>query len=260
MSIETNSIFYFLDDDIDTTNQNLNFNEGGGELLAILEAGSYTHTDLETVIKTALDAAGALTYTVTFNRVARTFTIAATGTFSLLVSSGSQSGTTVFTLIGFTGADLTAASTYTGNTTSGDEYVPQFKLQGFVDKTDNQQKISPTVNESASGIIEVVAFGTRQLYELNIRFATDRDMSKTGTIINNSTGVADLRIFMQRIVNKVPFEFMKNTLARSTFDKVILESTPEDRNGTAYRLKELSIRGGPTGFFDTGLIRMRAIA
>ena len=39
----------------------------------------------------------------------------------------------------------------------------------------------------------------------------------------------------------------------------ILESTPEDDKGTAYKLKELSLGGGPTGFFDTGLLRLRVV-
>lgn len=259
MSIETFSIFYFLDEDIDSTNQNINFDEGGPELTAVLTPGSYSHEDLADQMKIAFDAAGALTYTVTFNRADQTYTIAATGTFALLVSTGSQVGTGPFTLIGFTGADRTGASTYTGNTTAGSVYEPQFLLQNFVDEDDNQQKIDPSVNESSDGIVEVVSFGTRQIYELSIRFATDRDVTKSGQIKNNATGVADLRTFMQRIIDKSPFEFMKNIAARTTFDKVILESTPEDSKGTAYRLKEMSLNGGPTGFFGTGLLRLRVI-
>ena len=259
MSIETFSLFYYLDEDIDGTNQNLNFDEGGSELTAVLTPGSYTHEALEAVLKTALEAAGALTYTVTFNRADQTFTIAASGNFSLLVSTGSQIGTGPFVLLGFTGADRTAAATYTGNNQSGSNYEPQFLLQSYVDSEDNQEKIDPTVNESSDGLVEVVAFGTRELFEMKIKFCTDRDVSKTGTIKNNATGVADLRAFMKRITNKVTFEFMKDIANRSTFSKVILESTPEDDKGTAYKLKELSLSGGPTGFFDTGLLVMRIV-
>ena len=176
-----------------------------------------------------------------------------------MIATGSQLGTSIFSLIGFTGADLSGASTYTGNNSSGDFYEPQYLLQDWVDKDDNQQKIDPSVNESATGVVEVVSFGTRELYELSIRFATDRDTSKTGVIKNNSSGVSDLRTFMQRITTKAPFEFMPNIAARSTFDKVILESTPEDPKGTAYKLKELSFQNGPTGFFDTGLLVLRSI-
>lgn len=260
MSIETFSLFYFLDEDIDTSNQNLNFTEGAGpELTAVLTPGSYSPGDLATVIKTAMDAAGALVYTVAFDRVLRKYTISTTSTFALLITSGSKIGTSPFSLMGFTGADVTGASTYTSNGNVGSEYIPQFKLQDFVDSDDSQAKISPTVNESSSGIIQVVAFGTRQIFEMNIKFATDRDVTTSGQIKNNPTGVADLRAFMQRIIDKVPFEFIPNIQSKTNFTKVLLESTPEDQKGTAYKLKELSIQGGPTGFFNTGLLLMRVV-
>jgi len=256
MSIETFSIFYF-GTEITEDNRNLNFDEGGPELSAVLEIGSHTHTELETVLTTALDAAGALTYTVTFNRTARTYTIAATGTFALLISSGSQIGTGTFTLLGFTGADVTGAATYTSNTTSAQIYEPQFKLQDYVSEDDQQEKIDPSVNEAATGDLEIIAFGIRKILDANIRFATNRDMSLTGVIKNNATGVADLRTFMQTIIDKGPFELMEDIGNRTLFKKVLLESTPESPQGTAYRLKELSMQNGPTGFFDTGLLRFR---
>lgn len=260
MSIETYSLFYYLDDDITTANQNIDFNEGGGELTAVLTPGTYTHTELATVIKTALDSAGGQTYTVAFNRTTRTYTISASSNFSLLVSSGTHIGTGPFTLMGFTGADLSGTNTYTSNVGAGSEYEPQFKLQGFVDADDNQEKIDASVNESSTGDIEVVSFGTRSIHEMNIRFATNKDVSKSGYIKNNATGVADLRSFMQKAITKAPFEFMPDIATKSSFDKVILESTPESGKGVGYKLKELSLNGGPTGFFETGTLRMRVIS
>ena len=186
MSLDSFSIFYYLDEDIGSTNQNLNFDEGGGELTAVLTPGSYTHAELATIVKTALDAAGGQVYTVAFDRTTRKYTISAPGTFDLLITSGSTIGTGPFTLLGFTGADVTGLTTYTSNTESGSEYEPQFKLQDFVDNGDNQQKIDASVNESASGLVEVISFGTRELFEMDIKFATDRDMTKAGFIKNNS--------------------------------------------------------------------------
>lgn len=259
MSIETYSLFYY-GMEITSSNQNLNFDEGGSELVAVIDPGGYTHTELATAIKTALDAAGALTYTVTFNRADRTYTIAATGSFSLLVSSGTQVGTGPFTLLGFTGADLTGAATYTGNTTAGSAYEPQFKFQSFVSNDDNQEKIDAQVNESATGDVEVISFGTREIMELNIKFATNRDMSASGWVKNNASGVSNLRSFMQFAIKKAPFEIMEDIATKSSYKKVILESTPESQSGTGYKLKELSLSGGPTGFFETGLIRLRVLS
>lgn len=257
--IDTYSIFYY-GIEIDTDNQNLNFNEGGSELTAVIDAGTYTHTDFATAIKTALDAAGALTYTVTFNRDDRTYTISAGSNFSLLVSSGSTVGSGPFSLIGFTGSDRTSASTYTGNTTSGSAYEPQFKFQSWVSDDDNQSKVDAQVNESANGEVEVVSFGSRKIIELNIKYATDRDVSKSGQIKNNASGVANLRSFMQFAIGKGPFELMEDISDRSTYKKVILESTPEDSKGTAYKLKEFSLNGGPTGFYETGVIKLRNLS
>lgn len=257
--IETYSVFYY-GIEITSSNQNLNFDEGGAELTAIISPGSYTHTEFATEIKTAMDAAGGLTYTVTFNRSDRTYTISAGSNFSLLVSTGSTVGSGPFTLMGFTGSDLTGASTYTGNTGSGSEYEPQFKFQNFVSDDDNQSKVDAQVNESASGQVEVVSFGSRKLMELNIKFATDSDVSKSGHIKNNATGVSDLRSFMQFAIGKGPFEIMEDIGDRSTYKKVILESTPESNNGVAYKLKELVFQGGPTGFFETGIIKLRNLS
>lgn len=259
MSIETYSIFYY-GIEIDTTNQNLNFDEGGSELTAVIDPGTYTHSDFATAIKTAMDAAGALTYTVTFNRNDRTYTISSTSNFSLLISSGSTVGSGPFTLMGFTGSDLTGGSSYTGNNPSGSVYEPQFKFQNWVSDQDNQSKVDAQVNESASGEVEVISFGSRKIIELNIKYATDRDVSKSGHIKNNPSGVANLRLFMQYAISKGSFELMEDIADRSTYKKVILESTPEDRKGTAYKLKEFSISGGPTGFYETGIIRLRNLS
>lgn len=259
MSIETYSLFYYISE-ITSSNNKMNFDEGGAELTATIEVGSYTPTDLATAIKTALDAAGALTYTVTFNRTSRTFTIASTSNFSLLVSSGSTVGSGPYALIGFTGSDRTLASTYTGDSSAGSQYEPQFKFQDFVSNDDWQEKIDAQVNESALGDVEVVSFGTRELIQMNIRFATDKDVSKSNWIKNNASGVSNLRSFMQFAITKAPFELMENIGDRATYKKVILESTPEDNKGTAYKLKELSLQGGPTGFFETGVIRLRVLS
>src|SRR6185503_364885 len=97
------------------------------------------------------DDVGALTYTVTANRSSRTITIATTSTFSLLVSSGTHTGTAPWSLMGFTGSDRTGASTYTGNAASGSEYRPQFLLQNYISSDDWQQAADASVNKTASG-------------------------------------------------------------------------------------------------------------
>lgn len=77
------------------------FNEGGGNLVATLAAGTYCHTDLSSIdlvgsgnytalgpaIKAAMDAAGGDTYTVTWTGTTPAYTIASSGTFYIYAPS-----------------------------------------------------------------------------------------------------------------------------------------------------------------------------
>lgn len=104
---------------IDATNNKLNFKESGGgaELTATIDSGTYSPATLAAAIKTALEAAGAATYTVTYSSATGKWTIATDGVFlSLLWSTGTDTATAVHTTIGFpSSADSTGATTYTGS-------------------------------------------------------------------------------------------------------------------------------------------------
>lgn len=86
--------------DIDSTNNKLDFDEGGSELTATLSSGTYTLSELATELKTQLDAAGAATYTVSVSSDDK-ITIAATSAFSLLPQTGTNGLVSVLPLIGF---------------------------------------------------------------------------------------------------------------------------------------------------------------
>jgi len=98
-------------------NDAIDFNEGGSELNATLDEDTYTASELCTEIDTQLEAAGAGSYTVTFNEITCKFTIVkASGTFQLLWNSGTNSATSAGDLLGFvTSADDTGALTYTAD-------------------------------------------------------------------------------------------------------------------------------------------------
>lgn len=76
-------VYESLSFDIDSTNNTISFDEGGATLTATISSGNYTLTTLAAEIKTQMDSAGALTYTVTANS-SGSMTIAATGAFTLL--------------------------------------------------------------------------------------------------------------------------------------------------------------------------------
>lgn len=238
MSLSTFSVFY-TNIVVSSENKYLNFDEGGGELTAILDPGTYTLTQIQLQLKTQLDAVGANTYLVDIDRDTRVLTISADGTFDLLTSSGSQNGTSIFDDIGFTQTtDLTGLTTYSGAIGAASEYVPQFIVQDYTKNNHYKEKISPTVNESASGRIQVVSFGTRTFFEMSFKFITDKAMDNK-VILNNPNGVADCVAFMDIAIEKGELEFMANKDDRATFETVILESTSVSSTGTGYKLKEL---------------------
>lgn len=87
--------------DIDATNNKLDFNEGGSELTATLSTNTYTIAALATEIKTQLDAAGALTYTVTLSDDNQMTISVASGSFSLLPETGTNRLVSILPIVGF---------------------------------------------------------------------------------------------------------------------------------------------------------------
>lgn len=241
---------------VTSDNVYLDFDEGSGEITATLNPGKYSLVDFAAEIKRALDNEGTLTYTVTIDRTIPALTISATGTFSLLVSTGSHFGQSVFSLAGFTGANRTGFATYTGAQT-GTIYKNQFKLQNYVTSEDLQSSIDASINEAANGNLEVVTFGTKSRVEFNLRLITNLTMD--GLLIkNNPTGVEEARQLMQYLVTKAPIEIMYDEDNEGTFETLILDSTPEDSKGTGYRLRELYDRNLPN-FYETGVLKFRVI-
>ena len=147
MAVGTFSVFYY-GYNIDANNKFFNFDEGGGELTAELTEGTYTLTEILVNLKTALDAVGTDTYSVTVDRSNRKITIASTGTFSILLGTGTQKGTSPYVLLGFTGtSDTASASSHTSSSASGSSFEPQFYIQDFTDDNDYQEKIDSKVQE-----------------------------------------------------------------------------------------------------------------
>lgn len=256
MSLTTRSKFYY-DYEVTSSNYQLDFDEGGSELTAELSIGSYSMTDFAQEIEDALNTAGALTYTVTVNRTTRVITIAAGSNFTLRISSGSHAGTTAYTLAGFTGANQTGSNSYSGAAT-GSVYAVQFVLQDYISSDDWVEAVEATVNKSASGKVEVVKFGDQNFVQMNIMYATSRNIGANSVIRYNATGHADLQDFMTYLITRGPVEFMPDEDTPATFQTLMLESTPDNSNGVGYKLKEMTGKNLP-GFYETGTLKMRVI-
>lgn len=140
--------------DVDSTNNEINFNEGAGGLTATVATGQYTLTALASAIKTALDSAGGLTYTVSVNSENK-ITISTTANFSILPKTGTSTAS-LLTEIGFSGyvedvtdltidasdfVDFTGASTYTGLVI---ETVDK-KVSLLVDNGSTTQSVTKTI-------------------------------------------------------------------------------------------------------------------
>lgn len=258
MSIFNTKSSFFYDFDISSDEIYIDFNEGGGELTATLDVGSYTAEGLATEIKTQMDSAGGLVYTVDFNRSTRKYTISSTSNFSILCNTGSNVSQGAYSVLGLGAADLSGASTYTAGSVAGSIYQPQYELQNYIGPDDNQRAVDETVNVSASGKVEVVTFGTQKFIEFNMMYITDVEQPSGGPIESNTSGHANARTFMQYLKQKKEFEFMPDRDTPDTYYTVILERTPESGNGTAYKLKPMYGAGLPS-YYETGMMTLRVI-
>jgi hypothetical protein len=244
--------------DVTTLNQYISFDEGAGEILAVIENGNYTLDEYCQAVQDAMNAVGGFTYRCSVTRSTGLITIStASSNFTLRTHSGSTTATAWF-LLGFNSptADLTGNSTYTATAVSGSVYKPQFLLQSYLPPESYVQSVSPTINMSADGRVEVVRFGTQNLMEMEIKFITNLLMDNT-LIKNNPNGLANARAFLGYAANKKRFEFVPDVNTPTTFYKVILEMTPDYADGTGFKLNELY--GDLNDIYETGLLTLRVV-
>lgn len=93
---------------IDSLNNKIDFNDGGDKQ-AILKNGFYTQSDITTEIKTKMDAASVLTFTVTVDNITQKMTISAGSNFTLKFDQANSAAKT----LGYNEVELTGANTYT---------------------------------------------------------------------------------------------------------------------------------------------------
>lgn len=145
--------------EVNADNNQLDFNIGGGSLVATLTAGLYTATGLATEVASQLTAAAATSISCTYNQSggsAHKFVISkGAGTLQLLCQSGT-SKSPAWSLIGFAkSANRTGALSYTGDTATfldaDKEHVIRVDGKGFKDDA------SGTYTGVASNLIEIGA-------------------------------------------------------------------------------------------------------
>ena len=237
---------------ITSTTKYLDFNEGSGQLTAILRVGHYTLQTLCDEISFQMNDVGAYGYTVTPNRTTRIITISASGTFKVLASTGTNVVNGCYSAIGLSASDGSYATSRVGTTAIGTVYTPQYKLQDYVSSSDSQMLRDATIIKSASGVSEVISFGTDMFFEFNIKFATDIYQPSSGPITNNNAGVANLRSLMQYLMNQYEVELMPNKDDPTVAYRLVLDGMKE------YKLKE-QYANGLVGYFETGVLKFRVV-
>lgn len=257
MALRTHSVFYF-GHKIDETNNFINFKEGAGpELTAELPVGSYTFTKFLDVVVNALNGASALDWTYTVNRATRIVTLISSGTASLLFSTGVNALNSPASLLGFAQTDLLNLTSFVGSVPSGFSYSPQFPIQDYKPKNKNKKLVNAVVTKSASGDnVSVQSFGVEYFIKGNLKYITNQGTS--GLLRNNPNAVTEAVSFLDYIVEKNPIEFMEDESKRDVFEKIYLESTPADMNGTSYELNEYTDRNVPE-YFETGILVFKVI-
>ncbi len=258
MTINTRAKFYYINP-VTKDNQYINFIEplqDNVEITTTVPVGSYTHTELVNAVISAMNGVGKLTYTGVLDRDTRVLTISSTENFNLLVTTGSNAGLSIYPLIGFT-ADKLGLSSYDSDEALGTEFVPQFPLQSYEDSKDNKTAISPSVNEAASGVKEIVRFGNRKQYAFNITFITDNEVGGNGPwLATNVNAVEEANAFLDFATDQNPLEYMADMDDTNTNVKILLDRTPQSRVGTDYKLKEL-INKNLAGYYETGKLVFR---
>ncbi|MFT5519643.1 MAG: hypothetical protein ACI9IA_000226 [Enterobacterales bacterium] len=259
MTIKTKASFTY-GHTVTDENSSFNFIEGvGAEQTASIEVGSYTLDAYSDAVSVALNASGSLTYTTTLDRATRLITINSDGAFDLLITSGTLATASSYSLIGFSGADLTGLLTYTGDLPSGEIFIPQFYLQKFVDFADIVKTTQANINTTPSGLVEVVSYGTVNFMECNITLQTNIAQGKGSIIDTDAQGYENLRSFLTYCITKAPIEFIPDKDNPDlNYTDCLLEKSQGSSKGVDFKIKELYSKGYAE-YYESSLLTFRKL-
>lgn len=257
MALETKCKFYYGIEIIEDNNV-LDFSEGATELSITIPVGIYSPQEIALKLSALLTDAGSQAYTCSFNRSIRKITISASSNFYILISTGTHSATTLYSTLGYTGGvDLSGASSYLAPGTIGFEYVPQFYLLDYVPVEHNVKSIQASINETGSGKVEVIRYGTKRFMECSIELITNKPFKGSDFWTSSPTGLDDALNFMGYITQKSQLEFMPDKDNVNNYYTLILESTEADQTGIGFKLVEQLEYG--SGYYKTGKLVFREI-
>lgn len=256
MGLKTRSLFLY-GYDVSKNERFISIDEGSGEIVVEVSPSGYTFTELADALARALNDSGVNNYSVVANRSNRTFTITADAPFDILIATGFYAGSSLYTTLGFSGADLTGLMTYTSNLTTGSTWAPQLPLFSYSPSSNREGTVEATQSESGSGQIEVVSFGTVNYMECDAKFITNR-IDKPDVIELDRNAVENAMAFLRYIRLKNRIEFMEDRDDVNNFEKFILSKTAASGNGLEVRLYEMTGQN-LQDYFETQAMTFRKV-
>lgn len=236
----------------------IDFDDGTTTYAAEISSGAKTPDDLIDEIEEKMNEVGStVSFTCSFNRSTRIFTITGSGSFDLLANSGANAASGIYSVLGISGAaDFTSVASVSGSTAVGTVYSTQFKLQDYVPGSHNQMQRFSEINKAASGKTTLVTFGTDQIYEMSFKWLTDLTQPSGGPIRNGT--VLSFATMMQYMTLKKPFEFYPDENDVATYYKLILDSSSESGSGTGFKINP-KYGSNLVGYYETGVMKMRVV-
>lgn len=253
-TITTRSKFYF-DTGVRLDNRFIDFNEGGPTLFAQMNVGDYTLTEYSQEFARALNESGGQDYTVTLDRDTRKLTVSAPSDFSLLCATGPRLGQSAWTTAGFTGADRTGSNSYEGDLGAGKEYQTQYPIEAFTQKSHSIVLENGSYSATPVGTAQVANFADGFRIPMNIRVITNKTNLKNVNFYENVNGIDDFMYFINRCMRRDRIEFMPNVNDSNAFNRILLESTSEDRQGLEFELKNMDT----ANFYESGRLIFRGL-
>lgn len=255
--ITTHSKFlYGIEVEADTSF--IDFDDGTTTYAVEISSGAKTPDDLIDEIEEKMNEVGStVSFTCSFNRSTRIFTISGSAAFDLLANSGTNAASGIYSVLGISGAaDFTAVTSVVGTTAIGTVYSTQFKLQDYVPGSYNQMQRFSEVNKAASGKTTIVTYGTDEIFEMSFKWLTDLSQPSGGPIRNGT--VSSFATMMRYMTLKKPFEFYPDESDSSTYYKLILDSSSESGSGTGFKINP-KYGSNLVGYYETGVMRMRVV-
>lgn len=237
--------------EITANNQSLDFraSSGGPILAATLNRGTYSLTEFLAEIQRAMSAADpSNAYTVTADRTfvggtENRITIATAGTYlDLLFGTGPRIATSVGPLAGFNATDLTGATTYTAQNTSGFAVVPEYPGYSYLGP-DFMRNVFGSLNISTNGIKEAVVWQIQKFFQVQFKYEPESKVI---------TEWADL---MTWLIQQKAIEFTPDITQPNTFYICTLEATGADGKGLGYQMTEM-LPDFPF-YYQTGNLKFR---